>query len=377
MGAYSFGAGASSPVDIDSLLESNEIGVSYEESSVDAAARVVAETTANWNAIVEACAIDELNYLEENGVEMVYEGATLDGFFAKAKEFFLNIWKKIQEIFKKVLIQLNSWSKTDKDFIKKYEKDLNRAANNGLGDKEVKFFDYDYYKNGADIAATTNFDPQQYKGSDFVSLVKDLGHDVGALSSADDWKEANKKLSEADSKAAILDTYRGEVVYEDGSKKVEAGEFVKALKEKIQGSDSPDDVKISEVLSKCISFLGISDKIKTNLNKALNQEKKGIDNAIKALETVKKSLNKELGKETGHEIEGAQHSMAVTYIDILKSEKNIITTATGVALNCLKSCSRQSKAVCVAALTYKAPKNESGMLQSENEGSLLDRVVLR
>lgn len=377
MGAYSLNStGATAPVDINSLLESEEIIAAYEESSVDAAARVVAETTANWNAIVEACAIDELNYLEENGVEMVYEGAKLEGFFAKAKEFFLNIWKKIQEIFKKVLVQINSWAKTDKDFIKKYENDLNRAANNGLGEKEVKFYDYVYYKNGADIAAATDFEARTYKSTDLVGLVKELGEDIGSLSSVEDWKEANKKLSEADTKASILDTYRGMVVGASG--KVEANDFVKTLKETIQGSDTPDDVKLSAVLSKCVSFLKISDKIKTNLNKALAAEKKSIDNAIKVLENIKKSLGKELGKDTGHEIEGAQHSMAVTFIEILKSEKNIQTTATGVALNCLKSCSRQSKAVCVAALAYK-PKanNEGGMLQSENEGSLLDRVVLK
>src|SRR5690606_35454364 len=104
--------------------------------------------------------------------------------------------------------------------------------------------------------------------------------DIGTLSTAEDWKAANKKFSEADTKADILDRYRGEIVYDNDSKKVEAADFVKELKEQIQGSDSPDDVKLSTVLSKCVAFLGISDKIKTNLNKALNAEKKTIDNAI-------------------------------------------------------------------------------------------------
>lgn len=379
MGAYSFGYASATGevINMDSLMESTEIEAVYEESSIDAAARVVAETTANWNAIVEACAIDELNYLEENGVEMVYEGAKLDGFIAKAKEFFLSIWKKIQEIFKKVMVQFNSWFQTDKAFLKKYEKDLNRASNNGLGDKEVSFFDYIFYDNGAELSSAQTFKAGEFKSTNLADLLKEVDAQIGVdnNSTAEEWKAANKKFSESDTKTDFLDGVRGAFVKKEEG--VSAESFVKELKEYFQGSDSKDDVKLSTVLPKCVQFLGWSDKLKTNLNKELAADKKTIDNAIKALESIKKDLNKTLGKDTGHEIEGAQHSLAVTFIDLMKSTKNILVTANGVGLNCLKSCSRQSKAVCVAALTYKAPKNEGAMLQQENTGSLLDNVIFK
>ena len=380
MGAYSMNNN-SVAIDVDALMASPEITAAYEESCLDAAARVVAETTANWNSIIEACAIDELNYLEENSVEMVYEGAKLDGFFAKAKEIFLGIWRKIQEIFKRVLAQFSAWFQSDKDFIKKYKTQLNVATNGGFGDKEVKFFDYTFYKNGADLSASVNSEVTEYKSITLTGILDEMAGDSIGINTPKDndvesWKTANKKLSESDTKTDILDQVRGSFIYGNDSKKVEAGEFVKLLKEDLQGSDSKDDVKLANVLSDCITFLGWSDKIKANIGKLLTKNKKSIDNAIKALENIKKELSKELGKDTGHEVEGAKHSIATTVIDIMKSEKSLLVTANGVALQCLKACSRQSKAVCLAALSYKTPKNESGMFQQENSGSLLDNVTL-
>jgi hypothetical protein len=364
-------------VSIDSLMNADTIAACYEESSIDAAARAVSEISQNWNSIIEACAIDELNYLEENSVEMVYEGANLDSFINAAKQFFMNIWNKIQEIFKKVLMQFNSWFQSDKDFIKKYEKTLTSKSNDGLGDKEIKWFHYVYYDDVNAKAAEFAGKAEEYDSSSLEDFLKSVP-DITAPSDLASWKETNKKLSEADTKKKILDNYRAEFL--EGKSEVEQGEFVKLLREQIQGSDSKDDVKLSAALDKAIPFLKASDKIKAHINKELAADKKSIDNAIKCVENIKKTLKttKEADTSEAGQLAGAKHSVATSVIGIMKSNKEILVTANGVELSCLKAASRQAKSICVAAVNYKKPKsaNEGGMLQEENDSSLLSQIKL-
>jgi hypothetical protein len=388
MGAYSMnfaGSDTFESVNIDSLLENESIEASFEESSYEAAMKAVCEATMNWNAIVEACAIQELNFLEESGTEMVYEGAALDSFIAKAKAFFMNLWQKIQGFFKKALMQFNAWSQSDKDFVKKYEKDLNKASNSGFGDKEIKWFHYSYYDNPdgqasefADAAAT-------FDATDLVSALKAISKVSNAdLSIADagknpdGWAGVAKKLAETETKKEIFDTIRGKFLGKN--EKVEAGDFVKQLKEKLQGGESKDSVKLGEALPKAIPFLKSSDKIKEHLNKELNICKKSIDNAVKCLDGIQKTLKSATEGNVSDEGKkaGAQHNVATHVIDILKTEKTILTTANGVEIGCLKAASRQAKAICVAAVSYKAPKsaNEGGMLDFESDSSLLEQVRL-
>lgn len=372
MGAYTMNFGSmNESVDIDAIMESTEIEACFEESSLDAALKVVSESTQNWNAIIEACSIDELNFLEENSTEMVYEGAKLDGFISKAKEFFLNVWKKIQSIFKKALMQFNSWFQTDKEFLKKYQKDLNKSNNSGFGDKTVKWFNYVYYTN-ADLSSEFTGAVADTTGTiELASAAKEaLG---SAPSSVEDWKKANQNMN-SEYKQKIYNKCRAAFIGKDSE--VEAGEFVKLLKEKLQGGESKDDVKLSTALSTATSFLSKSEGIKKHISKELDVDKKSIDAAIKALDAIKKDLSKDSGSSTGKEIEGAKHSVAVSQIEILKGCKNILITANGIDLSCLKSASRQAKSICVAAVSYKTPKNEGAMMQHESGMSLLDNVTM-
>jgi len=383
MGAYSFylesttdELDAIKDVDVEEILDDDEVEASFEESSYDAAMRAVAEITQNWNSIIEACAIEELHYLEENKTEMVYEGARLDAFVAKAKEFFLNIWEKIKAIFKKVLIQFNSWFKSDKEFIKKYEKDLNLAKNRGFGDKEIKWYNYKFYR---DKSYTEKIE----KGAESFNVtdLKDALNTIKGYSKVDvpvpanndlkDWQDLNKKLNETETVKEVYDKFRGEFV---GEGSVEAGEFVKKFKEHLQGGETKDDVKLATALPVCVDFLKSSENIKKHLNDLLAYNKKSIDNAIRCLNNIAKELKKSTSDGMGeaNQLAGVKHSVATKVIEILKGHKNILVTANGVQLQCLKSASRQAKAVCVAALTYTR-KKEDGVYQTEG-ASLLDKV---
>ena len=61
----------------------------------------------------------------------------------------------------------------------------------------------------------------------------------------------------------------------------------------------------------------------------------------------------------------------------MKQEKNILTQYNGLALNALKACSRQSKAICVKAATYiDKDKDYKNNYQSESATSLLNSIEM-
>ena len=358
------------PVDVESIVKDEDIEAAYEESAIDAAHRAVFESTVNLNSILKACAITEFCYLEENGTEMIYEGAKLDAFVNKAKEVFLGIWKKIQEIFKKVIMQFNAWFVDDKTFITKYEKDINKKISVvGMKDKNVNIYPYLFLKNkDAMTPIITCF--SDLKANKAIS---------GILSStsvkADEWKEANKNVDK-EFTDKLLDEVRGCAIKAAGGTdtSVTSNEYRKMLKEALQGSASKDSTALKDAIAPAITFLKDSKGIKTAMDKALKESKKAIDDSIKGIVDLKKIAEKTVnsGNATDAEVvAGQQVAIYTKFISVSKSNADILTLTVGTGLECLKACSRQSKAVCVAAI--RAPKGETAAY-SESGMSLLDTI---
>lgn len=389
MGAYSINLLESlndyeniEPEDIDELIDNDDVEEIYEESVIATAMRVVYENSTNWNSIMEACAIDELHYLEENGTEMIYEGSRVRSFINASVEFFRNIWNKIQGIFKRFIMAFDATTKTDKDFLNKYKKELNTAEHKLFGDKEVKVYDYIFYANGENGGlhqAIGITDANDIDNILRITGVENKGLDAMSLS---DLKDANSAYTE-DKAKSVLDKYRAKFL--SSVTEVEAGEFNKLLKEKFQGSDSKDDKSLGEFFKTCKTFMARSATVKKDIEKDLNAYKKNIDGIIKALVKLEKSLTKEMenARPDANDAEdpakkaGAKLSIVSKAIRSTKDMKNIQISATGVQLQCLKSASRQAKSVCVTALAFNPKKsaNESGLfIQQESDMSLLDNV---
>lgn len=370
--------------DFDSMLYDEDIEAAHEDSYIEVAARLVAETTINYNRIMEACAIAELNFLEENGREMIYE-ADLSGFFEKAKEFFRSIWEKIQSMFKKAAVQFNSWFTSDKDFIKKYKKDLNAAVNTkgSFGDKEMDVYPYVYLTKGESAITATAVAGN--KAEDKVSTVDEIKADLNK--SAEDLKSMIEKDYSNDKMQEYVEELRAELVagvasacgVSYNSTSLTSAEFSKELTEVLQGGESSKVSKsLSSLIADAMSFLEGSDKIKKGINDAMKEVKKGIDKDIKDIEALQKEYKSLLNKDTNEEGKkaGHGHTLCSKAISLLKDSKVIVTTAQGIMLNTLKACSRQSKAICVKALGYKAPKNESAALEEGAVGGFLNRINL-
>lgn len=363
-------------VDVESIVDDDTIEAAWEESSIETAARIVAETNINYNRIMEACAIMELNFLEENGREFIYE-ADGTGFFEKVKDFFRSIWNKIQSLFKKAITQFNSWFASDKEFLRKYKKDLNNSmnSNGSFSDKEIDIFPYLYLTKGVDVFSKIASSAEEVeeeaglKETEILKIIYDHNLDVAEL---DKFVE---KL-DSDHVNGTVEKFRAKFVSEiDGKsrEKLTSKEFSDELAEALQGGESG---KISEPLSKCISpamkFLEDSDKIKKSINDAMKYIKKGIDNAIKSTEKLQKGYadSMKAGSEDKNKIAGIKHTICSKHLNFLKDCKTSTTTAQGIALNTLKACSRQCKAVCVKALTYTKPKNESAAFEESATGLL-------
>lgn len=59
--------------------------------------------------------------------------ASISGAAAKVKAFFIKVWNKLKDFFKRLLIRLQQFYMKDKDFIKKYKKEIEEGHRN-LGD---------------------------------------------------------------------------------------------------------------------------------------------------------------------------------------------------------------------------------------------------
>lgn len=381
-------------VTADSLIKDEDIKAAYEESSLEAGARCVMEATQNWNNIMRACTIQEFNYFEENGSELVYEGVILESFVDSVKKFFINLWEKIKSIFKKALMQFSSWVTSDKDFITKYKKSILAAANGDLKKEDIEVSIYKDY-----IFFESDFSKSTVKSNDVVddidfndtkSVADDFGINNLNINSLEDLKAANEKIDD-DAINNYIEETRAEMVkvipskYGFNDSSLTASEFTKELQNCFRGSDEKDDVKIADAVFPAIRFLENSKSIKSDLEKGLKDSKKAIDTAIKSTEKLQKDLSKGMtskdnnteGNDTG-KIMGQMHTLVSKGLRVLKASRTMILTMNSVGLQELKNCSRQCKSVCVKVVSSAKVKKvgESGTVTTESSMSLLDGLEL-
>ena len=393
-------------VDAESLMMDESVEPCHEDNFLVAGARICAESTENMNRIMQACAIQEFCYFEENGTEMVYTEAAVTGFIEKAKAFFMNLWKKIQGIFKKAIMMFSSKSKTDKEFLNKYKKEITAAQNSSFGDTEVDIYDYVFYKNPG---AFTRFKGCATGDSGFQAIgktaencarwvadkssAKNLVSDLLDMRSTDNNDETKTKtqadkldddlklVAENDWKEDYKDKVRGDmvkVISPSAPNDISASEFAKEIAEACQGDSSKDTVSLSTALRKAAKFLEDSKDITKGLDDWLKAWKKSIDEEVKALNTVAKDLNRDTRKDANNtnRAKGAEHTIVTACINMDKDIKTIGITFHSAVINQIKACSGQSKAICVKAVHYKKPKNESYAYTEESTGSLLDSIEL-
>lgn len=389
-------------VDAESLMMDESVEPCQEDNFLVAGARICAECTENMNRIMEACAIQEFCYFEENGTEMVYEGGALTSFIEKAKAWFIKLWQKIQGIFKKAIMIFSSKAKEDKDFVSKYKKELTKATHADYGDTEISIYKYIFYNNWNDLTLEKTAVDESFiddiqssicdaaGAKELLSKINRLegidkvepdGKDKALL---DDIRDLISKVNESDWKEDTKDHNRAVLIKKIDSSfsdnEVSSSEFNKVIAEVCQGDTSKDSVNLSDAVNLAVPYLEKSKDIVNNLDKWLRSWKKMIDNELNALKKTQRELDKTSSNKNSTDGEGRaaayKHTLVSVAISMDEASKTMGTAFHSAVISQIKACSGQSKAICVKAVHYKKPKHESYAYTEESTGSLLDNTVL-
>lgn len=369
MGVYSIGRNYSRDFDNTGIVECQY------EPGMEAALNIVAESELNFNKLMQAVAKDELGYLQENGVEMVYESGTASGFIEKLKAFFLKIWEKIKGLFRKFFAKINSYLIDDKKFADKYK---DRIINANLKDFKFKGFKFTNL-DGNSVTAKDTFNAALGKlddGNTFATYNKDYGSIVNSVNmNNDSKKEEIKKAVEKfnDDEQDLLEEARGATI-NCGS--CTSTEFTEELFKYFRDDEtSKEEKELSDLGTNPSDLLSIISTTK----KTIDLTKKDLSDFERSIKTVTKELDKASRDLTNaipdkNKEKDAQEAMSIAvqvvniWAKIRKDALAIAQVVNGAKLTAIKDRNRQAKAICVALVGRKSIK-ESYDDYSYNEGA--------
>lgn len=264
------------------------------------ACELVAESEMNYNRFMQAVGINELNYMETNGEEIVYEGAKLKGYVEKAKKFFQNILEKIKGFIKKFMVNVDSLIKSNDGFVKKYEEELSKMSTS------VKINGYVF----------TNLTEKEYSvkirdGQDFYSTEEIQSNVLGG--------KVDGNFSEA-----IFKHYHN-------------------------GETSKKDITVSDIKGQ-LSVIKSTKDLKDKAKKSYKAAEKQIKTILKELDNAAKAINK---GETATEDSNAAMLKLNKSVKAYKDCASAMHMVQGGYLAALKAQNSQAKAVCVKALQGK------------------------
>lgn len=310
----------------------------------------VYENECNYNALMEAAGLSELKYFQETGKDLfVNEAGALGNFVSKAKALFVKVIEKIKAIAKKFFAQINSFAVSDKDFIKKYEKDLLRADLAGMKFEGYKFAETATILN---MGAVTACAGRLEKVTDNVEAYQGESMNDEAMDSA-------------------LAKQRGSLI---GKGELTEAELREEFKKMLYGEGKEEiDVNIRAAMQ----TISDTSKVIKDVEKTQKDAVDGIDKVIKALEKAQTKIAKWDNAEKSDTGLSEKKNKAVKNISqeisVAKALSNDVTIVFGMLVQQKKDMNRQAKAICVKALSYKK-KDEAAVAES---GDLFSGVVIR
>lgn len=351
-----------SSINIDSI---ESIPCKY-DNMLEASYAIIAESEANYANIMKAVGIAELAVFEESGQEMIYEAADVKGFFGKVKDFFVNLMKKVKGLFEKFFAMINSYAKSDKEFVNKYRKQLLAVNTRDFSFKGFKFT-IDQVKIKEYDQSGTTFINETFST---MNISKDKA-EIKDNMKKEDLEADIKKVEDSD----FSDKMRGKLI--GANSDLTASEFSKEIFEKLRdGEDTKteqENVNVSTFLNDILS----TKETKKTADRAFKEINTSIKDKLKATESLEKDLLKKVGTSEGKDkadqenLLSLQIRVASKATQCLKDEQMMLQTINGQILQAIKQQNRQAKSVCVSLLNYK-PKNE-GFDYDEYEG--LDDII--
>ena len=338
---------------------------------------LVAESEANYNAIMKAIGVGELNYFEENGCEIVYESSGSNNFFEKIKQFFVKLWDKIKEIFHKFFVWLDSLVKSDAKFVAKYQKEAEERWSK-LTDDNFTFKGYKF--------SIPDFKPETVNTTIKTALFKGTtGFDNGVPTDTtkEDADKFVQNIKDKDSKAIARAAAIKSLNSNFSSDTIEDSEFTKELKKVFRSDkEEKEDIKKSElshISEYCTKLKGYKEE-KSKAESTFDSFKRAFESTIKSIEDAKNKFNKqETSEALNAETKSAHLAAYNTVIQLNKDSLETTVTVNGAFLQALKDEAAQAKQIITKVMTTTIkPKNESaGVYESAESMDFLAGVVLK
>ena len=246
----------------------------------------------NYNAIMRRTAYVEAAALEETGREYVYTEGVLGDMYNTIKSFLMKIWERIKGLFKRFIMIIDSYSKNDKDFAKKYQKQI-FSKSGDTSDFTFKGYKWNIEESVWSPAMDKcTAQSQQAYGGDGNSANYDIDrNDANGTnrydSTADDY---SKKV---DTESDDLEVVRGNIYNAfvsnhkaSGNTKLTAEEFRKEVHELFRSGESEKEELDNKDLDvhKMYNYLMQSNDTKKSVKRAFDKNKKAIDADIKDLD---------------------------------------------------------------------------------------------
>ena len=219
-----------------------------EEDALDGCMRVAYESTVNFNKILEAMAKDELAYVQENGVEMVYEAGKVAQYWEKVQAWINNVWQKVVGVIQKAIDTISTlpayaWYKANKKKIQKlpdtfkFEKEDDRP--------EV----YEYYTQESDAEKALSKTANEYvknKVGIGIDEMMDMDKVRGIISSNPDKVKQAQELEKTEFKAGFFNAIIKSGI-RHGAKPINVRDFDGFSKEAIKLFRSDEKLKTAEI----------------------------------------------------------------------------------------------------------------------------------
>lgn len=338
----------------------DEIEPSKYEANLEGALMLVYENECNYNALMRAAGLSELKYYQETGKDLfINEAGAFGGFLEKAKDFFKKVIEKIKALFKKFFMTMNQFFMTDRQWVKKYEKEILRVTNI----KDMEFKGYKFC-GASDLFRPVNIISEKIDGeAKAIERIKAHTHSEVSLI-ADDEDGVND----------YIEKQRGSLLSKGSS--MDESEFRDELKDLLYGGEKEllDDGDINlreqlEIIRGAKDGLKTTQKMEKEITKAINHIVKALDDKIKEFGKVE---DIERGTDPqGEAIKNSKNNAIKGLNQRIKVERAFSNDATvfcGMVCQAIKDENRQAKAICIKAVSYNAKhKNESAVYSDSDD----------
>ena len=285
------------------------------EDPLEEASMIMYESQANFNQIMMAIGMHELNEAA-NGRVAVFTEADVSGFFAKVKETIKRMYTRIVTAINEFLVEFGAKVNNDKTFFANYKAEI---AEGFEGEWSIKGYDY------------SNFD-----------LSKDLRDTMIIKANNPDEKDIDKLILNLEHLYSEFDDHVGNAGYSSGDIKNMKKDFLFKIADK-----KDDKIKtVSDAIKMHIENIRGKEPIELNNNNkkiTLDQIKKSLDGteyaeAKNTIVTIRNSYKSALDRLSKIEKAAKKNN------DIAKNDKNhgmkVISALTDVLIferNCVNS----------------------------------------